>query len=256
MRSLSDRQRRILDFIAAYTSEHGFPPSIREIGQAVGISSTSVVDYNLRVLEREGHIRRARDVSRGVVVDSSRTPPRTVQVPVLGRIAAGAPIEAVEGHPDTLELPANLAPEGCYALQVKGESMIEDLIADGDIVVVRPQETANNGDIVVALTPDNEATVKRFFREKDHIRLQPENPSMAPIRLRNVTVLGKVIGLFRQFRCDLSPPGEKNAGMFSPRFFWRPGFVISKASNTDPAPKGAPACGTCPIRFPSVRRNA
>jgi len=205
MRSLSDRQRRILDFIAAYTSEHGFPPSIREIGQAVGISSTSVVDYNLRVLEREGHIRRARDVSRGVVVDSSRTPPRTVQVPVLGRIAAGAPIEAVEGHPDTLELPANLAPEGCYALQVKGESMIEDLIADGDIVVVRPQETANNGDIVVALLADERfaegvATLKRFYRERDRIRLQPANSAMAPMFVdpERVRVQGKVVALFRQ----------------------------------------------------------
>ncbi|HEY8476324.1 MAG TPA: transcriptional repressor LexA [Chloroflexota bacterium] len=205
MRSLSDRQRRILDFIAAYTSEHGFPPSIREIGQAVGISSTSVVDYNLRVLEREGHIRRARDVSRGVVVDSSRTPPRTVQVPVLGRIAAGEPIEAVEGHPDTLELPANLAPEGCYALQVKGESMIEDLIADGDIVVVRPQETANNGDIVVALLADERfaegvATLKRFYRERDRIRLQPANSAMAPMFVdpERVRVQGKVVALFRQ----------------------------------------------------------
>src|SRR5262249_41241797 len=140
--------------------EHGYPPSIREIGQAVGISSTSVVDYNLRALERNGLIRRDREVSRGLGLVGAPKPaapaastsaPKLIRVPIVGRIAAGEPIEALEGHEEYLELAAGSVPDGCYALQVRGQSMIGDLIDDGDLVVVRPQATAENGEIVVAL---------------------------------------------------------------------------------------------------------
>ncbi|HEX6012161.1 MAG TPA: transcriptional repressor LexA, partial [Geminicoccaceae bacterium] len=186
MRKLSDRQRRILDFVERYTGEHGYPPSIREIGQAAGISSTSVVDYNLRVLEREGQIRRDREVSRGLGLIGRKpaTRPQLVRVPIKGRIAAGEPIEAIEGHEDYLEFTTGTVPDGCYALQVKGKSMIDDLIDDGDLVVIRPQETADNGDIVVALlmnqaaSGEGVATLKRLYRERGQVRLQPANSAM------------------------------------------------------------------------------
>jgi repressor LexA len=207
MRKLSDRQQRILDFVVEYTGDHGYPPSIREIGQAVGISSTSVVDYNLRALERGGMIQRDREVSRGLSVPGHAPTSRPVmlRIPVVGRIAAGEPIEAMEQHDDYLELGAGTVPDGCYALQVKGKSMIEDLIDDGDLVVVRPQETANNGDIVVALImnqgPSTEgvATLKRIYRERDQVRLQPANAAMQPIFVdpNQLRVQGKVVSVIR-----------------------------------------------------------
>ena len=207
MRKLSDRQRRILDFVAKYTDGHGYPPSIREIGQAVGITSTSVVDYNLRALERSGLIRRDREVSRGLGLVSQKpaTKPQLVRVPIVGRIAAGEPIEAVESRDDYLELGAGAVPDGCYALQVKGKSMIEDLIDDGDLVVVRPQETADNGDIVVALlmsqgaAAEGVATLKRLYRERGQIRLQPANATMQPIFVDpdQLRVQGKVVSVIR-----------------------------------------------------------
>ncbi|HEX2923280.1 MAG TPA: transcriptional repressor LexA [Chloroflexota bacterium] len=208
MRQLSQRQRRILDFIARFSQRHGYPPSIREIGQEVGISSTSVVDYNLKVLERQGYIRRDREVSRGLEltdVSSARRPDGAVRVPIVGRIAAGEPIEAVQGHQDEVEISEKLCAEGCFALQVKGKSMIEDLIDDGDLVVIRPQESADDGDIVVALltegpTLEGRATLKRLYREKDRIRLQPANSSMEPIYVsgEELRVQGKVVAVIRQ----------------------------------------------------------
>jgi len=207
MRKLSDRQQAILDFVAEYTTDHGYPPSIREIGQAVGISSTSVVDYNLRALERGGMILRDREVSRGLrtVGQAPLARPTMVKIPIVGRIAAGEPIEALEQHDDFLELGAGTVPDGCYALQVKGKSMIEDLIDDGDLVVIRPQETANNGDIVVALLmsqgPSTEgvATLKRLYRERDQVRLQPANAAMQPIYVdpNQLRVQGKVVSVIR-----------------------------------------------------------
>src|SRR4051812_10032182 len=189
MRKLSERQKRILDFVARYTGDHGYPPSIREIGQAVGITSTSVVDYNLKALERSGLIRRDREVSRGLglVNQAVASKPSLIRIPIVGRIAAGEPIEAIETRDDYLELGAGTVPDGCYALQVKGKSMIEDLIDDGDLVVVRPQDTAENGDIVVALlmnhgaSSEGVATLKRLYRERGQIRLQPANAAMQPI---------------------------------------------------------------------------
>lgn len=208
MHALSERQRRILDFIARFQQQHGYPPTIREIGQAAGISSTSVVDYNLKVLEREGMLRRDREVSRGLglaVLAASAHAAGSSRIPIVGRIAAGEPIEAVQGHPEELDVAEQLCDEGCYALKVRGKSMIEDLIDDGDIVVIRPQETATDGDIVVALitegpTSEGRATLKRLYREQGRIRLQPANSEMQPIYVdpSELLIQGKVVSVIRQ----------------------------------------------------------
>ena len=208
MRKLSDRQQRILDFIGEYTGDHGYSPSIREIGQAVGISSTSVVDYNLRALQRAELIRRDADISRSVALvgPGPAARPTMLRIPIVGRIAAGEPIEALEQHDDFLELGVGTVPDGCYALQVKGKSMIEDLIDDGDLVVIRPQETAENGGIVVALLVSQDsqtggaATLKRLYRERGgKVRLQPANSAMQPIFVdpEQLRVQGKVVSVHR-----------------------------------------------------------
>lgn len=207
-KKLSERQKNILKYIEVYVDERGYPPSIREIGDQVGISSTSVVDYNLKVLEREGRIRRDREVSRGLeLVGGQRGPrqlqPRLVRIPVIGRIAAGLPIEAIEDPDDVLELPLGSVPEECYALRVQGTSMIDDHIDDGDLVVVRPQQRVDNGDIAVAIVSDmtenGGATLKRFYLEGQMVRLQPRNPAMQPIIVPadQVEVRGKVVKLLR-----------------------------------------------------------
>jgi repressor LexA len=207
-RRLSPRQNQILEFVRHYVGDHSYPPTVREIGDGVGISSTSVVDYNLRVLAKRGFLRRDPDISRGIEVlygESERLAER-VNVPVLGQIAAGSPIEAVEGHADSVTLTRDLVPaEGAYALRVRGKSMIEDLIDDGDLIVVRPQEQAENGSIVVALLSEGpgtegQVTLKRIYRERDRIRLQPANSSMQPIYVRpdQVRVQGTVVCLVRQ----------------------------------------------------------
>jgi len=207
-RKLSERQKNILKYIEAYVDERGYPPSIREIGDQVGISSTSVVDYNLKVLEREGRIRRDREVSRGLELvgaqrGAKQTVPRVVRIPISGRIAAGQPIEAIEDPDEYLEFPVGQVPEDCYALRVRGTSMIEDNIEDGDLVVVRPQRRVENGEIAVAIVDDNTAnggaTLKRFYLEGDRVRLQPKNPAMQPIMVRadQVEVRGKVVKLVR-----------------------------------------------------------
>lgn len=206
-KKLSDRQKNILKYIETYVDERGYPPSIREIGDRVGISSTSVVDYNLKVLERDGYIRRDREVSRGLELVGSakarQAQPRLVRVPIVGRIAAGVPIEAIEDPSDVIELPVGSVPDGCYALRVRGTSMIDDHIEDGDVVVIRPQPDVDDGEIAVAIvndvTENGGATLKRFYREGDHVRLQPRNPTMQPIIVPNdqVEVRGKVVKLLR-----------------------------------------------------------
>jgi repressor LexA len=207
-KKLSERQQNILKYIEAYVEERGYPPSIREIGDRVGISSTSVVDYNLKVLEREGRIRRDREVSRGLeLVGGSRAQrhekPRLVSIRVVGTIAAGSPIEAIEDPSDVLELPVGSVPDDCFALRVRGTSMIDDHIDDGDLVVIRPQQSVDNGDIAVAIVSDatenGGATLKRFYREGEMVRLQPRNPAMLPIIVRadQVEVRGKVVKLLR-----------------------------------------------------------
>jgi repressor LexA len=207
-KKLSERQENILKYIEAYVDERGYPPSIREIGDRVGISSTSVVDYNLKVLERDGLIRRDREVSRGLeLVGGSRAQrlaqPRLVRIPVIGRIAAGLPIEAIEDPSDLVELPVGSVPDDCYALRVRGMSMIDDHIDDGDLVVIRPQQSVDNGDIAGAVVSDSTenggATLKRFYLQGDMVRLQPRNEAMQPIIVRadQVEVRGKVVKLLR-----------------------------------------------------------
>jgi repressor LexA len=208
VKKLSERQKNILKYIETYVDERGYPPSIREVGDRVGISSTSVVDYNLRVLERDGYIRRDREVSRGLeLVSASRAQrqahPRLARIRVVGTIAAGFPIEAIEDPSDMIELPFGSVPEDCYALRVRGTSMIDDHIDDGDLVLIRPQQSVDNGDIAVAIvndaTENGGATLKRFYLEGDTVRLQPRNPAMQPIVLPadQVEVRGKVVKLLR-----------------------------------------------------------
>ena len=207
-KGLSTRQQRILGFIQEFYEEHSYPPTIRDIQQACNISSTSVVDYNLRILEREGHIRRDREVSRGIeVLVGGR---RRGRVPVLGYIAAGEPtpvptqeswsdFEAI----DELDVPQGLlgeVPADAYALRVKGTSMIDALVDDGDVVIVRPVDTVKNGDMVVAwLQAEKEVTLKRLYHEGGRVRLQPANSTMSPIYVdpENVEVQGKVVAVLR-----------------------------------------------------------
>jgi repressor LexA len=204
MAKISKRQQDILDFIKGEVKSKGYPPSVREIGEAVGLASSSTVHGHLARLESKGLIRRDPTKPRAIEileVDESAHIPRNhvVNVPVVGKVTAGLPITAIENVEEYFPLPERLAPadEQVFMLEIMGESMIEAGILDGDYVIVKQQPTANNGDIVVAMTEEDEATCKRFFKEKDYIRLQPENSTMEPIILRNVSILGKVIGVYR-----------------------------------------------------------
>lgn len=200
---LSKRQQDILDFIKSEVRQKGYPPSVREIGEAVGLASSSTVHGHLARLESKGLIRRDPTKPRAIeILDNNQSDipkGKVINVPIVGKVTAGLPITAVENVEEFFPLPENLAPadEQLFMLEVMGESMIEAAILDGDYVIVRQQNTANNGDIVVAMTEEDEATVKRFFKEKDYFRLQPENSTMEPIILRNVSILGKVIGVYR-----------------------------------------------------------
>ncbi|MHB1125492.1 MAG: transcriptional repressor LexA [Bacillota bacterium] len=197
---ISDRQRAILDYIKKEIRHHGYPPSVREIGDAVGLSSSSTVHGHLEQLEKKGFIRRDPTKPRAIEVLGEQHSPfhkEIVHVPIVGRVTAGQPILAEENIEDTFPLPQDFVKDNpVFMLTVSGDSMINAGILNGDYVLVRQQNTATNGDIIVALL-ENEATVKRFFREKDHVRLQPENDGMEPILAKNISVLGKVIGVFR-----------------------------------------------------------
>ncbi|MDR7236424.1 transcriptional repressor LexA [Neobacillus drentensis] len=204
MAKISKRQQDILDFIKSEVKSKGYPPSVREIGEAVGLASSSTVHGHLARLESKGLIRRDPTKPRAIEIleaDVAAHIPRNavVNVPVVGKVTAGLPITAIENVEEFFPLPERLAPadEQVFMLEIMGESMIEAGILDGDYVIVKQQPTANNGDIVVAMTEEDEATCKRFFKEKDYIRLQPENSTMDPIILRNVSILGKVIGVYR-----------------------------------------------------------
>lgn len=198
MRSSTQNQQRILDFIKSEIETKGYPPSVREICAAVGLKSTSTVHAHLNTLEKQGLIRRDSTKPRALeVLDGSHQWGRSV--PLVGRVTAGQPILAIENIEDYLVMPQSMIHgDDVFCLRVQGESMIDAGIMDGDIVVLRQQDTADNGDIVVALMED-EATLKRIFYEDDRVRLQPENPTMQPIYADSVAVLGKLIALFRQF---------------------------------------------------------
>ncbi|HVJ48993.1 transcriptional repressor LexA [Desulfitobacterium sp.] len=197
---LSQRQTEILSFIKQAIRRKGYPPSVREIGDAVGLMSSSTVHGHLQTLEDKGYIRRDPVKPRAIeVLDNSHDAieKKVVQVPIVGRVTAGQPILAQENIEDTFPLPLELVNDDqVFFLKVRGESMINAGILNGDLILVRQQSTAINGEIVVALIGD-EATVKRFYREKTLIRLQPENSLMEPIYSQDVTILGKVIGVFR-----------------------------------------------------------
>jgi repressor LexA len=218
----AERKQKILDCIARTVAERGFPPSVREIKDAVGLASTSAVHHHLVALERDGLLERGSKASRALrltsrgEMEAEQVPRRhagvgrvtpfrmpmerdVLALPVLGEIAAGQPIEAYADGAESLDVPRSLeARDDSYVLRVRGKSMIEDLIDDGDYVVVQPQATARDGDIVVALLEDNGVTLKRFYREQDRIRLQPANAEMEPIYATDVQIQGKVVGVIRK----------------------------------------------------------
>jgi repressor LexA len=201
---LTKRQQEIFDFIKRYSAKYGYPPTVRDIGKAVGLASSSTVHAHLSNLERIGLLRRDPAKPRAIeLLDRAAAGVRSFVrpgLPLVGQVAAGQPLLAEENIEEYVQTPAFAGgDDGEYLLRVRGDSMRNVGILDGDLVVVRAQNTAEDGEIVVALVGE-EATVKRFFQEDDHVRLQPENDSMEPIRAREVRVLGKVIGLMRSIR--------------------------------------------------------
>ncbi len=203
---LTKRQQEIFDFIKRYSARYGYPPTVRDIGKAVGLASSSTVHQHLANLEKIGLLRRDPSKPRAIelldrAVQEVRNIVRSPEgLPLVGSVAAGQPVLAEENIEEYVTVPEQAGGErGEYLLRVRGDSMKNAAILEGDIVVVRPQDTAEDGEIVVALVGE-EATVKRYFREADHVRLQPENETMEPIRSREVRVLGRVVGLMRTMR--------------------------------------------------------
>lgn len=200
--TITDKQLMILNFIKKEIAEKGYPPSVREICQGVGLSSTSTVHGHLERLEKKGYIRRDPTKPRAIEIlhrdDNPVHESEVISVPILGKVAAGMPILAFENKENRFPIPAEYFKNknDMFMLQIQGDSMVECGILDGDYVIVEKRNTAENGEIVAALLEDS-ATVKRFFKEEDHIRLQPENSSMEPIITKECTILGIVIGLFR-----------------------------------------------------------
>lgn len=201
---LSKRQQAIMDFIKEQVEEKGYPPSVREIALAVGLASSSTVHGHLSRLEEKGYIRRDPTKPRAIEIlditgESDIPREKARYAPLIGKVTAGLPITAVENIEEFLPIPDHTSnpDDNIFVLVIEGESMIEAGILDGDMVIVRQQNTAQNNDIVVAMTEDDEATVKRFFKDKNQIRLEPENATMEALIYDNVTILGKVIGLYR-----------------------------------------------------------
>jgi len=198
--NLTKRQQEIFDFVKQYAGEHGYPPTVRDIGKAIGLASSSTVHAHLANLEKLGVLRRDPTKPRAIEVlkDKARDVVTPTGLPVVGQVAAGQPVLADENIEEYVPVPGIAGgDDGEFVLRVKGDSMKDAGILEGDFVIVRRQETAGDGDIVVALVGE-EATVKRFFRENDHVRLQPENEAMEPIRTREAQVLGRVVGLCRR----------------------------------------------------------
>lgn len=204
MEQLTDKQEKILTVIKKFIAENGYAPTIRELCNLCGLSSTATMFVHLKNLTNKGYIKQTenkfRTIELNVPNEYSKNNDSVVEVPLLGKVAAGNPIEAIENPDNYFSLPKELIPQNneVFTLEVNGESMINVGIFDGDIVIVKKQNVANNGEIVVALTDENEVTLKRFYKEKDHIRLQPENDFLGPIILPNVKILGKAIGLYRK----------------------------------------------------------
>lgn len=204
MEKLTNKQEEILTTIKKFMAEKGYAPTIRELCYLCGLNSTATMFVHLKNLTNKGYINQTeskfRTIELNVPNEYSKSEENVVSVPLLGKVAAGNPIEAIENPNEYFSLPKELVPKNhdVFTLEVNGESMINVGIFDGDIVIVKRQNNANNGEIVVAMTDDNEVTLKRFYKESDHIRLQPENDFLEPIILNNVTILGKAIGLYRK----------------------------------------------------------
>lgn len=205
MEKLTDRQYDILQIIKKLIAKNGYPPTVREIGDEAKLSSPATIHFHLKQLVNKGYIKKGTGTNRTieVLVDNEflADDDEVVKVPLLGKVTAGTPIEAIERPDETFALPKELLgnKKEVFTLTVQGESMINVGIYDGDILVVERQNSANNGDTVVAMNKDNEATVKTFYKENGYFRLQPENDTMEPIILDQVTILGKVVGLYRKF---------------------------------------------------------
>ena len=203
MTKLSKRQQMIFDFIKDQVEQKGYPPSVREIAVAVGLASSSTVHGHVERLENKGYIRRDPTKPRAIEIiynnENDAPKDKAIYVPVIGKVTAGIPITAIENVEEFIPVPSSSAgPEdNLFVLVIDGDSMIEAGILDKDMVIVKQQSSADNGDIVVAMTDENEATVKRFFKEKTRFRLQPENATMEPLYYEYVSILGKVIGLYR-----------------------------------------------------------
>lgn len=202
MEKLTAKQARVLNYLKQSIAENGYPPTVREICKALDLSSPATVQSHLNILEEKGYIKKSSLKNRTVelLVDNEYVQKDVVDVPLLGKVTAGSPIEAIEMPDEFFTLPAYLIPnkKEVFTLRVDGTSMINAGIHDGDIVIVQRQVTANNGDMVVAMTEDNEVTLKTFYKEDGYFRLQPENDTMAPIILDKVYIVGKAIGLYRK----------------------------------------------------------
>ena len=199
--NITPKQKEILEYIKDQILTRGFPPAVREICEAVNLKSTSSVHSHLETLEKNGYIRRDPTKPRAIEIlddNFNLTRREMVNIPIIGRVAAGEPLLAEQNIEDYFPIPVEYMPnKQTFMLQVQGESMINAGILDGDNVIVRKQETAQNGDIVIAMTAEDEATCKRFYKEKNHFRLQPENDLLEPIILDQVSILGRVVGLYR-----------------------------------------------------------
>ena len=204
MDDLTKKQSEVLKFVKEFMVSHGYPPTVREIGEALGLSSPATTHSHLKGLEEKGYIRKNGSKNRAIelLVDNeyAKKNEEIVEVPLLGKITAGNPIEAIENPGEYFSLPAYLIPKQkeVFTLKVSGESMIYAGIYDGDIVIVERCNTARNGEIVVAMTDENEVTLKTFYKEDGYFRLQPENDTMKPFIFKNITILGKAIGLYRK----------------------------------------------------------
>lgn len=204
MEKLTDKQKAILETLKKFIAKNGYPPTVRELGKELNLSSPATTHFHLSKLENKGYIKKGKSKNRTIELlvpnEYIENNDSVVDVALIGTITAGNPIEAIENPDEYFSVPVSLIPKKgeLFALNVKGTSMINKGIRDGDIVLIEKKKTANNGEIVAAMTGENEVTLKTFYKEHNHIRLQPENDTMSPIILDNVTVLGKAVGLYRK----------------------------------------------------------
>lgn len=204
MEKLTDKQKQMLDTLKKFIAKNGYPPTVRELGKELDLSSPATTHFHLSKLESKGYITKGKGKNRTLELlvpnEYLESNESVVDVALIGTITAGSPIEAIENPDEYFSVPVNLIPKKkeVFALNVKGTSMINKGIRDGDIVLIEKRKDANNGEIVAAMTGENEVTLKTFYKEQNHIRLQPENDTMAPIILNDVTILGKAVGLYRK----------------------------------------------------------